>query len=73
MEYYNRMRNIREDNDMTQKEIASLMSIKQQQYSEYESGKRLIPITYLKQFCEILNVSADYILGLPQGMNYFEL
>ncbi len=73
MEYYSRMRNIREDNDMTQKEIASLMSIKQQQYSEYESGKRLMPITYLKRFCEILNVSADYILGLPQGMSYFGL
>lgn len=72
MEYFNRMRDIRIDNDMTQTDIANLMQIKQQQYSEYESGKRLIPITYLKEFCKILNVSSDYILGLPEGLKYIK-
>lgn len=42
-----RLKDIREDNDLYQKDIANAIGIKQQQYSEYEIGKRLIPINYL--------------------------
>lgn len=64
MLYYERMRATREDKDLKQCEVAKMLNIKQQQYSEYERGLRLIPITYLKEFCKKLNISADYILGL---------
>ena len=63
MMYYERMKAIREDKDLHQTDVAEMLSIKQQQYSEYERGLRLIPITYLTEFCEKLDVSPEYILG----------
>jgi len=44
-----------------------MLDIKQQQYSEYERGFRQMPINYLVRFCQKLDVSADYILGLDGG------
>ncbi len=64
MKFYQRMRNIREDNDETQAEIAEVLQITRQQYQLYESGKRQLPIDLLKIFCKYYNVTADYILGL---------
>lgn len=64
MKYFERMRAVREDKDLKQSDVADMLLIKQQQYSEYERGLRLIPITYLTEFCKALNVSSDYILGL---------
>lgn len=63
MEYFERMKAIREDNDLKQSDIAKMLFIKQQQYSEYERGLRLMPITYLKEFCKNLDISPEYILG----------
>lgn len=62
--YAERIRAIREDNDMKQKEIASILKITQQQYSLYESGKRQIPIDAVATLCKFYDVSADYFLGL---------
>jgi transcriptional regulator with XRE-family HTH domain len=58
------LRDLREDNDETQKDIADLLGINQRVYSRYETGKNLMPITYLKPLCEHFNVSADYVLGI---------
>ncbi len=63
MEYFERMRAIREDKDLKQTDVAKMLQIKQQQYSEYERGLRLIPITYLTKFCKELDISPEYILG----------
>lgn len=63
MNYYERMKAIREDKDLKQTDVAKMLSIKQQQYSEYERGLRLIPITYLTEFCSKLDISPEYILG----------
>lgn len=68
MTYFERMRATREDKDLKQRDVAEMMNIKQQQYSEYERGIRMIPINYLTKFCEILNISSDYILGLPDDL-----
>lgn len=46
MEYYERIKAVRIDNDFSQKDVSEKLKIKQQQYSEYETGKRLMPITY---------------------------
>lgn len=64
MKYNKRMRDIREDNDKLQKEIAEKLKITTQQYQLYESGKRKLPIDHLTTLCQYYNISADYILGL---------
>ncbi len=64
MQYTQRLRNIREDHDKLQKDIAELLKITTQQYQLYESGKRKLPIDLLINLCEYYNLSADYILGL---------
>ena len=68
--YYERLRSTREDADENQSTTAKVLKITQQQYSLYEKGKRSLPIDLLKTFCEHYNVSADYILGLPKGLNH---
>lgn len=66
MEYNERIQWIRDCKNITQKEIADYIGIKQQQYARYEKGINVMPITYLKKICEYLNVSADYIVGLKE-------
>lgn len=62
--YCKRLRELREDNDKYQKDIAEILRITPQQYQLYESGKRDLPIDLLKELCKFYNVSADYILEL---------
>ena len=64
MKYYYRIRQLRKEASMTQKQIASLLNCSQQAYSDYESAKRRIPIRILIRFTEIYHVSTDYILEL---------
>lgn len=59
-----RIRNLREDHDLYQKDIAKLLGISQQYYSEYENGKRIIPILHLIKLAKFYNVSIDYLVGL---------
>ena len=59
---FKRIKDLREDNDKLQKEIAQLLGISQQYYSEYESGKRTIPITHLITLAKYYNTSIDYML-----------
>lgn len=63
MYYYQRIRNTREDRDIQQQTIAEKLGIKQTQYSRYERGINEIPLHYLIQVAEILNVSIDYLVG----------
>ena len=63
--YYNeRIAWIRDCRSISQKEMAEKLGIKQQQYARYEKGINVMPITYLKEICKTLNVSADYIIGI---------
>ena len=59
-----RIRNLREDKDLYQKDVAEVLGISQQYYSEYESGKRTIPIQHLITLAKYYNTSIDYIVGL---------
>ncbi|MDE6124711.1 MAG: helix-turn-helix domain-containing protein [Eubacterium sp.] len=72
MKYYEKLRALREDNDLTQTDIANILKMKQQQYSNYERGVRMIPLDYLSSLCKFYGVSADYILGLPKNLIYPE-
>ena len=66
MKIYNEiLRDLREDKDLKQEDIAKVLNMKQQQYSNYECGKRALPLEHLITLCKYYNVSADYILGLP--------
>lgn len=58
-----RIKNLREDNDLFQKEIADILNITQQQYSLYETGIRDIPIELLLKLADYYNVSLDYLLN----------
>jgi len=63
--HYNQiLRELREDHDYTQQDIADFLHIKQQVYSRYELGIRALPIEHLIALCKFYQVSADYILGL---------
>ncbi len=62
--YYERIRDLREDRDLTQKEIAELLGTTQQVYSRYENGTNEMPIRHLITLCRYFNVSADTVLGL---------
>ena len=71
--YYNEKIQItRESKNITQKQMAEHLNIKQQQYARYEKGINVMPVTYLEPICKILNVSADYIVGIteiPEKLN----
>ncbi len=64
MYYTERLQWIRDCKNITQKELAKAIGIKQQQYARYEKGINIMPVTHLANICKYLNVSADYILGL---------
>lgn len=68
MYYTDRLMLAREKRGMTQTELAKELGIKQQQYARYEKGVNIMPITYLPKICLILNISADYIVGLIDEM-----
>lgn len=70
MQYNERIRGLREDHDKTQDEIAEIIGTNRTYYCKYEKGKRPLPIDRLVTLCIYYNVSADYILGLPEGLPY---
>ncbi len=61
---FRRIRDLREDNDKYQKDVAQLLGISQQYYSEYEKGNRTIPINHLITLAKYYHTSIDYIVGL---------
>lgn len=62
--YVDMIRELREDNDLTQSEVAKYLGTTQQVYSRYENGENELPIRHLISLCKLYNVSADYILCL---------
>ena len=70
LEYYERLRELREDMDKSQSAIAEFLGITQQQYSLYENGKRQLPLELLQKLCLLYGVSADYILCLPKHLKW---
>ena len=66
---FKRLKDLREDNDKYQKDIANVLGISQQYYSEYENGKRTIPVQHLITLAKYYNASVDYIIGLSNRKN----
>lgn len=67
MTYIKRMRDLREDHDKTQQEIADVLGTSQTMYARYERGANELPIRHLITLCRYYKVSADYILGLSDN------
>jgi len=61
--YFRRLKDLREDADKAQKEIAAILEIDQRTYSNYETGKREIPVRHLIVLADFYDVSIDYIVG----------
>ena len=64
---YKRIRDLREDKDLTQKEMAKLLQCSQQVYSNYELGQRDIPTDILIKLSKFYDVSIDYMLGITEN------
>ena len=70
MHYCEILRNLRIDHDKSQADIAALLNTTQSYYSRYEQGIHPLPISHLITLCNYYKVSADYVLGLPEGRPY---
>ena len=71
MKKYNEvLKELREDKNLTQTQVANILGIKQASYSRYELNKCEIPLSHLKKLCVFYNVSANYILGLPENLKF---
>lgn len=66
MHYYQRIRDIREDRDLTQTEIGNILGIKYQQYARYENGERELPLHHAIALARYYDISLDYLVGLVQ-------
>lgn len=64
MDYCKRIRDLREDADLTQQQIAEILGTSQTMYARYERGANELPLHHLLTLCKYYQVSADYILGL---------
>ena len=63
MPYYKRLRDMREDADLTQKKVAENLGMSQPQYNRYEQGYRDLPTDILIRLADMYNTSTDYLLG----------
>lgn len=59
-----RIRDLREDNDLTQQQVADYLNIRQNTYSQYETGTRQIPVEVLVALAALYKTSTDYLLGI---------
>ena len=73
MELYEKIRNIREDKDIKQKDMAKHLHMQATTYNAYENGKRTISADLLKDICIFLNVSSDELLDLKIENSYYAL
>ena len=64
--YVKRIRDLREDHDMSQRQVAKILGTSQTMYARYERSANELPIRHLIALCRLYHVSADYILGLTE-------
>lgn len=64
MEITQRIRNIREDKDLTQQQVADGIGVKREQYRRYETGENEMKVSHIIKLCEFYRLSADYVIGL---------
>ena len=62
-----RIRDLREDNDLTQQQVADYLNIRQNTYSQYETGNRQLPVEILIALADLYKTSTDYLLGVTDS------
>ncbi len=67
MDYQSRIRALREDHDLTQRQVAEYLGTFQTMYARYERGANELPIRHLIALCKLYHVTADYILNINYG------
>ncbi len=70
MDYIDKLTGLREDRDLDQADIAKILNVQQSAISKYEKRKAKYKIEDIIKLCLFYNVSADYLLGLPEGLPY---
>lgn len=71
MKELQRIRNLREDKDLTQHQISDLLGMKQQQYARYEKGENKLPLELAVTLAKLFDVSIDYLIGLSNNPTHF--
>lgn len=69
MAYIKRMRDLREDHDLTQQQVADILGTSQTMYARYERGANELPIHHLLTLCNYYDISSDYFLGRTAQKN----
>lgn len=67
MKYIKIIKDLREDNDLTQQQVADYLGTSQTMYARYERGANELPIRHLLKLCELYGISSDYILGISEA------
>lgn len=70
MQQFKRIRDLREDADLTQKQVGEAINVPQRTYAYYESGQRMVPPQVLIRLADFYSVSVDYILGRTDSKNW---
>lgn len=70
--YYPRLRDLREDKDLSQRQVAEFLNMKQPQYCRYEQGLRDVPTDVLIRLARLYGTSADYILGMTNRKDPYD-
>ncbi len=73
MNYTEIIKTLREEKELTQNEVATVLGISRSAYKNYELQNQIIPIKHLVELCNYFDVSIDYILGLTDILNYFNV
>ena len=72
MHYYPRLRDLREDKDLTQEQLVKILKMHKTTYTNYEQGKREPPFELIVRLAKLYNVSIDYIAGLTDNPNKWQ-
>ncbi len=72
MYFYQRLRDLREDRDMTQAEVAAYLNTAREQYHKYECGKQELPMHHFIALAKLYNVSLDYLAGLTSEIKHLK-
>lgn len=72
MDYYKRIKYLRENHEKTQKELAVYLHIAQNTYSQYETGKRIAPYGILVELARFYDCTTDYLLGISDEPEHFK-
>lgn len=67
-QFLNRLKDIRENNDLKQKDMAKILNVSRPNYTRWETKEKIIPLTRLNDFCNYFKINMDYVIGLSNNI-----